>query len=377
VEKNFTAKPSFLNTGKNLSPNTEEFIVNNYDILEYGGVITKLLNQNNLISLNKKIIDYSSELVNKTTLHDLAYYLIEIFKDHFIPDFIGFFSQEDLDSNVVFSICFKDLKQIDNFIELRSISKFNDSFRHTKAAMTFKAFEYITKDPILSSPFIPANPEVIIPLTGQNELYGLIVLGKKVPSTEYNSCDFDFINTILRFASISLQNIIHYRRAIMDMKTKLYNYSFFVKRLFEEISRIKRYNTFCTVALFDIDNFRDVNNKYGHKIGDFVIKNLARIISESLRDSDIAARYGGEEFAVILIQTRIDEAILVMERIRQQIAQSVFKYEQIEVNITVSIGITFIDPNSETHYIDEILKKTDEALFKSKNNGRNRITILN
>jgi len=354
----------------------DEFIFNNYDQLEKSGLFKRISNLDDEVKLYKKIVQESIDIINCDSVESLARMVSQILMDKFIPSFIGFVSQEDLDSNTVSTIFYKNLKPADAIIEVKSIARYNDIFKITQTAMTFEAFKYIAKDPALINPFIPVSPKIIVPMMGQNELYGMIILGDKVVSGEYNGNDITFINTIISYTSIALQNIIHYKRAIMDLKTRMYNYSYFVKRLFEEISRIKRYKNCCTVALIDIDNFRDVNNKYGHKAGDKVIRSVASIIKACLRESDIAARYGGEEFGVLLVQTRIPEAVLVMDRIRKNIEKEQFVYEDYIMSITISLGLTFIHQDADSLYIDEILKKADNALYKSKIEGRNRITIF-
>ena len=162
--------------------------------------------------------------------------------------------------------------------------------------------------------------------------------------------------------------------AITDVLTGLYNRRRFHDVLLKEFERSKRYNTPFSVILLDIDLFKSVNDTYGHMMGDMVLKEMPEIIKKSIREIDTAARYGGEEFTVLLPNTRKEDALHVAERIRIATEKHVFPDLQ-DRRITVSIGISGI-PDQEIDSGDKLIQCADVALYKAKQNGRNRIEVV-
>lgn len=156
--------------------------------------------------------------------------------------------------------------------------------------------------------------------------------------------------------------------AIYDDLTGLYNFRFFTQAIEREISRSKRYGHPLTILLMDIDDFKKINDTYGHEKGNEVLKCLAETILESVRDSDYAARYGGEEFVLILPQTPPEEGFMVAERIRENISRHQFDFG----NVTVSVGVA---TNHESSGREGLLKRADMAMYAAKKNGKNRVEI--
>jgi diguanylate cyclase (GGDEF)-like protein len=144
---------------------------------------------------------------------------------------------------------------------------------------------------------------------------------------------------------------LHFKRAIVDRKTELYNHSFFMKRLEEELARLRRYKSQSALLMLDIDHFKNFNDSYGHLTGDQVLKDVALVIRECIRLEDLAARFGGEEFAVLLIQCDPDKGFLISERIREAIAGRKVVYGERELAVTVSIGVAHTATETLVQYI--------------------------
>lgn len=158
-----------------------------------------------------------------------------------------------------------------------------------------------------------------------------------------------------------------------DSLTGAYNRRHFMQIFDQEFSIAKRYNTKLAVLLIDIDNFKEINDTYGHDGGDAVLKRFVMFCEDILRQSDLFARYGGEEFIVMLPNTPSLGAAIIAERIRANIEEMVVTYEQQTIKFTISIGISLVmdaDVNSNA-----ILTRADSALYQAKKTGRNKIEI--
>lgn len=131
-----------------------------------------------------------------------------------------------------------------------------------------------------------------------------------------------------------------------------------------------RYKTPFSILMFDIDFFKKVNDTYGHLAGDFILKELAKIIQDIIRESDICGRFGGEEFLVLLPNTKMSGALKLAKRMRKSIEDYKFKFENQIISITMSIGITSASKNDS---VFSLIERVDDALYKAKHNGRNRI----
>jgi len=158
-------------------------------------------------------------------------------------------------------------------------------------------------------------------------------------------------------------------RAQRDALTGIPNRAAYDERLTTEISRRNRHGRRLSLAVIDIDKFKDVNDKLGHKAGDKVLKNVAEICAAIVRTSDFLARYGGEEFALVLPETALEQARLVAEKLRGEIAAKGFFYDSRRVPITVSIGVAEFASNETA---DEVFQRADRALYAAKERGRNR-----
>lgn len=152
-----------------------------------------------------------------------------------------------------------------------------------------------------------------------------------------------------------------------DPLTGILNRRAFQKALKREISFAKRHNLPLSLVIIDIDYFKRINDTYGHDVGDYVLKNFAKIILKSIRHEDIFARFGGEEFVILLPNTNINSAFEVCERIRQKIEKTSFK--RIKEKITASFGISELIENDREV---DLIKRADEALYEAKRKGRNR-----
>ena len=158
-----------------------------------------------------------------------------------------------------------------------------------------------------------------------------------------------------------------------DGLTKLFNRNHWQKCIEAEFKRFTRSKNTSSLVMLDIDHFKAVNDNYGHLVGDDVIRHLAQVIREQVRETDISGRYGGEEFVILLADTNAKDSLVFAERVRKVVEESVVLYNDIEIKYTVSLGVAEVDP--ELQSVEQWLENADNALYQSKDGGRNKVTI--
>jgi two-component system, cell cycle response regulator len=161
--------------------------------------------------------------------------------------------------------------------------------------------------------------------------------------------------------------------AITDGLTGIYNHRYFKQFLAKEIIRANRHNAKVSLAMLDIDNFKDYNDSHGHLAGDKILRQVAKLMVKNIRSIDVAARYGGEEFVVILPQTDAQAAKVVAEKLRLLIENSQFEKEETQPGskITISIGIATFPENSKE--LEGLINSADQRLYVAKAQGRNKV----
>ncbi len=164
-------------------------------------------------------------------------------------------------------------------------------------------------------------------------------------------------------------------QATVDPLTGLFNRREFRNRLSGEWARFKRHRRATSLVMLDIDWFKKVNDTYGHECGDSVLQTLGAILRGQQRRHDVACRYGGEEFIVLLPETLLDAAFLVAEGMRKRVSSHVFRYKDLRLNVTVSLGVAgALEQNPANE--DDFINMADKALYRSKADGRNRTVVL-
>ncbi len=161
-----------------------------------------------------------------------------------------------------------------------------------------------------------------------------------------------------------------------DGLTGLYNHRFFQEALSNEINRASRYHSSVSLILFDIDNFKKVNDTYGHPAGDLVLMNIAKAVNNAVRPCDIVARYGGEEFAVILPETNMAGVKVFAARLRRCVEGIATLVDGQQIYVTVSAGATTFKDASSHITKGMLIETADKGLYLSKQNGRNQVTTL-
>ncbi len=162
------------------------------------------------------------------------------------------------------------------------------------------------------------------------------------------------------------------RQATTDGLTGIFNREHFWTRANEELQRILRYGGVCSLLMVDIDHFKQVNDTYGHAVGDAVLQWITRLCRDAIRDTDLFGRVGGEEFAILLLETDAAEAVVVAERLRQSIYDNHFVNDDgAQIPLRVSVGVA--QRQTATESLSELMVRADKALYRAKSEGRNKV----
>ena len=209
-----------------------------------------------------------------------------------------------------------------------------------------------------------------VPLVVKGEAIGVINISNKRDNKVFTKIDLEFMEALSNQAAIAIDNAKLYELATKDGLTKLYIYRHFYNLLENEINRARRYNHKLSLLMIDIDNFKNINDRYGHLVGDRILQEIASNIEQTIRQIDIPARYGGEEFAIILPETTCSAARVIAERLRKKIQElDIVLEDGTLLKVTISVGISEFFVHAQN--IKELINCADIAMYKSKNNGRN------
>ena len=235
--------------------------------------------------------------------------------------------------------------------------------------------------------------EIASPILFEGQLLGVLTIESKQVNA-FDEDDDRFLSILCTQVAVAIRNAQSYmeieKMAITDSLTGLYNYRYFHQRLMSEIARSSRYHNPLSLIILDLDDFKLINDNFGHLKGDEVLKSVALAIQSGIRRQDeaaimknigidIAARYGGEEFVFILPETRLAGAIVTAERLRQLLAEKMTAAINLAngdgkfQSITASFGVT---AHREGEGLEDFLKRCDQAMYAAKNQGKNRVCSI-
>jgi diguanylate cyclase (GGDEF)-like protein len=184
-----------------------------------------------------------------------------------------------------------------------------------------------------------------------------------------------------KFGILAQQFLIGLRRALLyqkvqgmtitDSLTQVYCRRYFLERFSEELKRSKKNKLHLSFLMIDIDNFKRFNDRYGHLVGDAILRQVSKTISQAVRQIDFIGRYGGEEFSIVLAEADREQANFAAQRIRQAIAAAAIKVYDEELKVTVSIGVSTFPDNALN--MQDLIEMADQALYLAKETGKNRV----
>jgi len=230
---------------------------------------------------------------------------------------------------------------------------------------------------------LPSRALVGAPIRWGKELLGIIDTMAYLPH-QYTQTDLDLLSMFALQAAIAIRNARLYgtieQLAVKDELTDLLNRRGFSQLGEREFEGSLRFNRPLAALMFDIDHFKRVNDTYGHSAGDQVLRWLADCFRQNTRGIDVAGRYGGEEFVLLMPETLLPGAIQIAERLRQSIAELSIPIRPatgdspaVDLRVTVSIGVAVLSPDVPSLAV--LLERTDQALYRAKNSGRNRVVV--
>ncbi|MBN1961511.1 MAG: sensor domain-containing diguanylate cyclase [Deltaproteobacteria bacterium] len=219
-----------------------------------------------------------------------------------------------------------------------------------------------------------------VPLICRDRVLGVIELIKGGDDPEpYQEEHLELLTPIADFAAIAIDNAITFERlqdmTIIDEWTGLYNARFLHRFIEEESRRAKRYRHDLSIVFIDLDHFKQVNDTHGHSVGSTLLCYIGDVIKTCIRDTDRAIRYGGDEFVIVMPETPKQGAIIVAERLRQNLADNEFVVGKAIIKITASMGVAaYPDDGSDGH---AVLGIADQSMYRAKNCGRNSVIGAN
>jgi diguanylate cyclase (GGDEF)-like protein len=212
-----------------------------------------------------------------------------------------------------------------------------------------------------------------VPLQVRDTSIGVMNVVNKTEG-RFDQEDLQLALTMANQAAVVIEKARLFNLATIDGLTGLVVHRHFQAKMEEEFRRAKRYDKPLSFIMTDIDHFKKFNDTWGHQTGDMVLREVAKCVRSSIRDTDVAARYGGEEFAVILPETDAEGAVLFAERLRQKVDKARFKGPEGELQVTISLGVS-AHPLNPMETTVEMIGLADEALYKAKHGGRNQVKL--
>lgn len=222
--------------------------------------------------------------------------------------------------------------------------------------------------------FKESASRMCIPLVSFGQVLGILALNSS-KADAFDEADLQSLESVADICATAIQNAHYVERvkqlAYLDGLTGIFNRRFFELRIMEEIERARRYGTGMAVIMADIDQFKPLNDEFGHLLGDEVLRQVSSLFHQQLRKIDVVCRYGGEEFGILLTQTSAQYAVSVAEKLRKIVEG--WQFPGVPRRVTISAGAAAFPDHGTTR--DELVRAADIGLYAAKQAGRNRVCI--
>jgi diguanylate cyclase (GGDEF)-like protein len=240
---------------------------------------------------------------------------------------------------------------------------------------TSPGLQNICQDELCSSP-PPSNlihSAIWTPLWLNHELAGVLTGCRETP---FISEERELFRIIALQATAALKNLELFAQmkfmAQRDGLTGLYNQRHFWEVFHDEVNRSNRYHLPLSLLFIDLDRFKSINDSYGHPVGDEILQSVSALMQHTVRQTDLIFRYGGEEFVIVLPQTPKKKAVILAERLREEVAASPLKLSGMEIQVTISVGVASLKGSLTA---EKMVQLADDAMYRAKQTGRNQVAV--
>ena len=217
----------------------------------------------------------------------------------------------------------------------------------------------------------------LIAILGKEQPLGSLAVGRFFSSEPFHEEDGKILRNLAFIFSLIVKEEMEKQKllekAIRDHLTKLYNRLYLEEEIPKEIERARRYAYPVSLILFDLDGFKEINDSYGHRMGDEVLVRFSEVLRRRIRTTDIPVRYGGEEFIVVLPHTYGEEAYKVAERVREDFQKVTMEVNKNVLMLTVSAGVATMEGSDMT--LEDLINMADRAMYRAKKLGKNRVEV--
>ncbi len=223
-----------------------------------------------------------------------------------------------------------------------------------------------------------AQSLISAPLISNNSLLGLLRL-ESTKNNFFNQDDLRFLSLVADLGAVALENSLLFQKtqdlAIHDDLTSLYTRGYFLERLKDEVRRCQRLDQHLSLMMIDIDFFKQYNDKFGHIVGDLVLKKMGQLLKDTLSElNPLLCRFGGEEFLIMFSGVEKKRALSIAEELRKKIESEKIMLRRQDTHITVSIGVASLPLDTKDE--DELVQKADKAMYAAKGKGRNQVCSI-
>ncbi len=295
-----------------------------------------------------------------------------------VNNFVNSVQLENMDLQEFILKISKQLSEIKNYMELTLLNQEESVNRSTNLEETVNASVGYIQDKVSSSSnIVDLKKDISVHLKDIRKQVednkDAAQEKEKLSMQGYTQIIAELSSTQNESERLKTELEISKSQLLRDSLTGVYNRLAYEERIAVEASRYKRLQSPLTLAMWDIDHFKNVNDTYGHDVGDRVLKLFANVIQERIRNTDMFARIGGEEFVLLMPDTPIDKALAFNNKLRETLLSCNFKYQGEQITVTASVGLAEFTAD-DTKQI--VLKRADQALYQSKHSGRNRCTVF-